>query len=259
MSKRKKSIYIVIKGYQPGVYSEWEGYAGAKPQVEGFIGSVYKGFFTAEEAYNWLKSQPAQLLSPSHQKWLAEQKDEQGSSLNKRIEDHLQSGGVVIFTDGSTLGNPGRGGFGAVIIDQHGRRELSGGFRLTTNNRMELYACIAALEGLEPPSRVLLITDSAYIHRATSEGWLQKWSKNHWQRGDAQPVMNADLWQRLFVLCQQFSVEFYWIKGHNANQENERCDQLASSAAKDRSLPEDQGYRMRHPTLKERQANTQRL
>lgn len=256
MSNRKKSIYIVLRGRQPGVYPHWEGSEGAKIQVEGFAKAVYKGFYTTEEAYNWLKSQPKVLLSPPLAKWLAEQEKplENHSSnskpLRSLIEDHLRAGGTVIFTDGSTLGNPGPGGYAAVILHDQNRREISGGFRFTTNNRMELYACIAALESLQPPAQVLLITDSAYVYRAVTEGWLQRWAKNGWRRKDGQTIENPDLWQRLFDLMQVFSTEFLWIKGHNATTENEVCDRLAKLAAQSAGLPPDKGYHRQNTPLR---------
>ncbi len=242
MSKHNKSIYIVIKGHQPGVYTQWDGSDGANAQVEGFAGAVYRGFYNREEAANWLKSQPSHLLTPPLQRWLKEQSNQNADTLKDRVQDILQKGGIVIFIDGSSLGNPGRGGYGALIIDNQGQREISGGFRRTTNNRMELYACIAALESLRHPSAVLVITDSAYLYRATSEGWLNRWARSGWKGRDGKLVENIDLWQRLFRLCQTLPIEFYWIKGHNSTIENERCDRLATSAAQQPHLPEDTGY-----------------
>lgn len=250
MPSRKKSLYVVLKGHQPGVYQQWEGPEGAKIQVEGFVHAVYKGFYTAEEAYNWLKSQAKEPLPPPLMKWLIEQEGEASNpsskSLKSLTETHLQAGGTVIFTDGATLGNPGWGGYAAVILQNQSRREISGGFRLTTNNRMELYACIAALESIQPPQKVLLITDSAYVYRPMRQGWLQRWAENGWKRRNRKEVENQDLWQRLYRLCQHLEVEVYWIKGHNATLENERCDRLANQAAQKLNLPEDQGYQMRN-------------
>lgn len=249
MSSRRKSIYLILKGHQPGVYQQWEGLEGAKIQVEGFANAAYKGFYTTEEAYNWLKSQAKEPLPSSLQKWLAEQeKVSENHSSKSLVKNHLQAGGTVIFTDGSSLGNPGPGGYAAVILYNQNRREISGGFRLTTNNRMELYACIAALESIHPPARVLLITDSAYVYQAVTQGWLQRWAMNGWKRRDGKAVENLDLWQRLYHLCQIVTVEFYWIKGHNATKENEHCDRLANTVARKPDLPEDQGYRLHHPS-----------
>ncbi|GAB4469554.1 MAG: ribonuclease HI [Anaerolineales bacterium] len=251
MSKRKKSIYLVLKGRQTGVYQEWDGTQGAKAQVEGYAGAIFKSFYTSEEATNWLKSQSVTPLPPALRKWLDDQEkaphNSASKSLQSIVENHLQGGGIVIFTDGSTLGNPGPGGYAAVILKNQHRQEIRGGFRLTTNNRMELYACIAALETIIAPSNVLIITDSAYVYRATSQGWLQRWIQNGWRRGDGKTVENQDLWQKLHHLHQKHTVKYYWIKGHNATVENERCDRLAVTSAQAPNLPPDPGYRRNHP------------
>ncbi|MCS7248214.1 MAG: ribonuclease HI [Anaerolineales bacterium] len=250
MGKRQKLLYLVLRGRKPGVYLAWEGLEGAKLQVDGFANALYRGFYTTEEAVHWLKAQTERPLPESLQEWLAKQEEALASSsspsLRSKIENHLRSGGTVIFTDGCALGNPGPGGYAAVILRDSAREELSGGFRSTTNNRMELYACIAALEHLQPPAQVLLITDSAYVFRATTEGWLQNWATNGWKRRDGKTIQNLDLWQRFHRLCQVFSVEFHWIKGHNATAENERCDHLALSSAQQSELPEDPGYSQRN-------------
>ncbi|PWH17664.1 MAG: ribonuclease HI [Anaerolineae bacterium] len=249
MSKRNKSIYIVVKGRQPGVYTQWEGPQGARAQVEGYPGAIFKGFYTTEEAYNWLNAQPHHILAPTLKEWSAKQGTAgTNDTLDSLLENHLSKGGIVIFTDGSALGNPGPGGYGAVVLKNQSRQEISGGFRYTTNNRMELTACIAALESLHPPAEVLLITDSAYVCRAITEGWLQRWTNNFWRRHDGKPVENVDLWQRLDHLCRRFQVQFYWIKGHNATVENEVCDRLARSAALQPDLPEDAGFQVRYLT-----------
>jgi ribonuclease HI len=109
---------------------------------------------------------------------------------------------------------------------------------------MELYACIAALETLQTPTNVYLITDSTYVYRAVHQGWLQRWAQNGWKRRDGKAIENRDLWQRLNDLHQQHRVVYTWIKGHNATLENERCDHLAASSAKAPNLPEDPGYRV---------------
>lgn len=245
MSKRNKSIYLVLKGHQPGVYTHWQGRQGAKAQVEGFQGATYKGFYTSEEACNWLKSQSQQPLPPTLQQWLVEQERAgTDNALDSLVKNHLQNRGIVIFSDGSTLGNPGPGGYAAVILTGKTRREISSGFRFTTNNRMELMACIAALESLQPPAKVLVITDSAYVYRPIAEGWLQRWANTNWLRRDGKMIENVDLWQRLYRLCQTFRVQCHWIKGHNDTVENERCDRLALIAAQNPTLPEDPGYQM---------------
>lgn len=149
---------------------------------------------------------------------------------------------VTIFTDGACSGNPGPGGFGAVIIYGETRREISDGFKLTTNNRMEILAVIEALKILRQPCNVNLYSDSKYVVDAIKKGWLLKWQKNNWIRNKSQPVSNIDLWQNLLPLLQFHNVNFIWVKGHNDNQENERCDYLARSAINSPSLNIDFNY-----------------
>lgn len=149
---------------------------------------------------------------------------------------------VTIFTDGACSGNPGPGGFGAVIIYGETRREISDGFKLTTNNRMEILAVIEALKILRQPCNVNLYSDSKYVVDAIKKGWLQKWQKNNWLRNKSQPVSNIDLWQNLLPLLQFHNVNFIWVKGHNDNQENERCDYLARSAINSPALNIDFNY-----------------
>ncbi len=149
---------------------------------------------------------------------------------------------IIIYTDGACTGNPGAGGYGAVIIDSDRRKELSGGYKLTTNNRMEMMAAIAALKSLEPNSQVKLHSDSKYIVDAVVKGWAKKWQRNGWRRNSKEMAKNPDLWQELLDLCQVHDVEFKWVKGHAGIPENERCDAIAVAAAKERNLPIDTGY-----------------
>lgn len=134
---------------------------------------------------------------------------------------------VQIFTDGACSGNPGPGGWGAVLrFDKH-EKELSGGERDTTNNRMELTAAIMALEALKEPCRVTLTSDSKYLVDAVTKKWLDGWQRKGWKRSDNSPVLNIDLWQRLLPQLHRHSVEFVWVRGHAGHPENERCDRLA--------------------------------
>ena len=149
---------------------------------------------------------------------------------------------VVIYTDGSCLGNPGPGGYGA-ILDFHGRRkELSEGFRLTTNNRMELLAVIEGLAALKEPCDITLYSDSQYVVKAMGAGWPQGWKAKGWRRKGNQPAVNPDLWERLLQLCETHQVNFKWVRGHSGHPENERCDALAVAAAKGDDLAVDEGY-----------------
>jgi ribonuclease HI len=149
---------------------------------------------------------------------------------------------VIIYTDGACEGNPGRGGYGVVILWGEKRQELSGGFQRTTNNRMELLAVIEALTALQQPCKVKLYSDSTYVVKAMNEGWVQNWRRNGWRNAQHKPTPNADLWKRLLSLCEQHEVEFCWVKGHSGIEENERCDALATAAAQSPNLQIDTGY-----------------
>lgn len=147
---------------------------------------------------------------------------------------------ITIYTDGACSGNPGPGGYGAILIDASGRRrELSEGFRNTTNNRMELLAVISALEALKRPCDVTLISDSEYVINAIVKGWLVNWQRKGWRKADKKPVMNIDLWQRLLPKLEEHNIEFRWTKGHAGNPDNERCDELAVAASLLPNLPLD--------------------
>lgn len=149
---------------------------------------------------------------------------------------------VMIHTDGACLGNPGPGGYGAVLDCDGERREISGGRKLTTNNRMELLACIEALELLTDPSDVSLVTDSRYVHDAIEKRWLASWIKKGWVNSERKPVKNQDLWRRMIPLLSRHKIKFNWVRGHTGHPENERCDVLARNAANTRGLPADEGY-----------------
>ena len=149
---------------------------------------------------------------------------------------------IIIYTDGACTGNPGKGGYGAVIIDGDRRQELSGGYQLTTNNRMEMMGAIAALESLKSNSKVKLHSDSKYIVDAVTKGWAKKWQANRWRRNKKEMAKNPDLWQELLDLCKIHDVEFVWVKGHAGIPENERCDRLAVTAAQGSNLAIDEGY-----------------
>ena len=144
---------------------------------------------------------------------------------------------VTIFTDGSARGNPdGPGGYGTILsyIDSNGTehlREYSQGFKKTTNNRMELLAAIVGLEALIRPCDVTLYSDSQYLVKAFNDNWLEGWIKKGWKRGKNEPVKNVDLWKRLLAAMEPHNVEFVWVKGHAGHPQNERCDELATTAA----------------------------
>ena len=152
---------------------------------------------------------------------------------------------VTIFTDGAARGNPdGPGGYGVVLryVDSKGgvhEKELSAGYQKTTNNRMELMAAIVGLEALNRPCEVDLYSDSKYLTDAFNAHWVDGWLKNNWKNSQKQPVKNIDLWKRLLAAKEKHQVSFVWVKGHAGHPENERCDQLATSAADGEDLLDD--------------------
>jgi ribonuclease HI len=149
---------------------------------------------------------------------------------------------VTIYTDGACRGNPGPGGYGVVLIYHGRRKELSGGFRRTTNNRMEILAAIEGLRALKEKCRVTLYTDSEYVANAITQGWAARWRKNGWKRNKTDHAVNPDLWEKLLQQCERQEVRFIWVRGHAGNPENERCDQLAVEAASQPNLPADTIY-----------------
>ncbi len=136
---------------------------------------------------------------------------------------------VTIYTDGSCSGNPGPGGWAAILIRGSHEKELSGGEPQTTNNRMELTAVISALEALKEPCAVDLYTDSRYIVDALEKGWAKRWRSRGWMRSGKEKALNPDLWARLLDLCDRHQVSLHWVRGHNGDPYNERCDELAVS------------------------------
>ncbi len=138
---------------------------------------------------------------------------------------------VDIYTDGACRGNPGHGGWGAVLVYRGVERELSGGERETTNNRMELTAAIEALSALREPCNVTLTSDSKYLVDAVTKGWARAWRANNWKKADRAPALNPDLWEKLLHLLEQHDVTFVWVKGHDGHPYNERCDRLATAFA----------------------------
>ena len=149
---------------------------------------------------------------------------------------------VEVYTDGACRGNPGRGGFGVVLKSREFRREMSSGFRRTTNNRMEVLAVIAALEALKEPCILTIYSDSRYLIDTMEKGWLDRWRKNGWKNKSGDAVKNIDLWRRFFVAKIRHRCKFIWVKGHAENPENNRCDELATAAADGENLLDDEGF-----------------
>ncbi len=150
---------------------------------------------------------------------------------------------VHLYTDGSCLGNPGPGGWGAILrlVITEQEKELSGGFSGTTNNRMEIMAVLEGLRQLKEPCLVDVFSDSQYVCNAIQKKWLAGWRKNQWRKADKKPVKNKDLWEALWPLLVKHQVTFHWVRGHAGHAENERCDVLARDAASLPHLPVDEG------------------
>lgn len=251
MSRKKKQVYIVVNGHAPGIYDRWYGPDGAEEQIKGFPKPIHKGFYARPEAMAWLRTFDPETLeqfAPNLLKILnAEPASANGDerSVADEIAELLDAGKVVIHTDGGAQKNNGAGGYGVVLRFGEQSKELSGGFRRTTNNRMEIMACIQGLAALKRPSQVVLFSDSLYVVNSMTKGWARRWQANGWMRGKDKPAENADLWAQLLELCDRHQVEFRWLKGHAGHPDNERCDQLATSAAQGKDLPTDMGYEER--------------
>jgi ribonuclease HI len=162
-------------------------------------------------------------------------------------QKNLENGRVVIYSDGACSGNPGKGGYGTVLLFKSGekihRKELSDGFKITTNNRMELLGVISGLQALIKPAKVSVYTDSKYIVDAINKKWLINWKKKNWINSAKKPVKNRDLWELLDnLMFKQEEIDFHWVKGHSGLKENEVCDQLAVNASQENNLKEDTNY-----------------
>ncbi len=164
---------------------------------------------------------------------------------------------IEIYTDGACEPNPGPGGYAAVLLHPKKRAETTGGFRLTTNNRMEIYAAIKGLEMLKRPCRVTLYSDSQYLVNAMMAGWVTAWKKRGWWRTNKERAVNADLWEKLLGAYAAHQVKFVWVQGHAGNKENERCDTLSCAALRQPGLPADEGYENKPATVGGRPRVTQ--
>ncbi len=225
----KKKFYAVAVGRECGIFTDW---ATTEKQVKGFPAAKFKSFPSEIQAEEWLAN-PVY----STKKRSAGKKD--------KPEDlyEPEPGEIILFTDGGALNNPGPGGYGVVIIADGKVRELSGGFRLTTNNRMEMMAAIVALTEVQGCEKTIrLFSDSSYLVNGISKGWVNKWQNNGWKKSDGKAVSNIDLWKQLLELKKTLDVAFCWVKGHAGNEGNERCDRLAVAAAKQSPQVVDVGY-----------------
>jgi ribonuclease HI len=228
----KNKFYAVAAGRTPGLYTDW---SSAKIQVDGFAGAKYKGFSLKEEALAWLEnsglSQPRKVSC---------HKESTVSSSHDFPDKNI----ITIFTDGGARNNPGPGGYGCVLMYKGHQKELSGGFQLTTNNRMELMACIVALREIKDRSiPVILHSDSSYVVNGINKGWARNWQRNGWVKSDNKPAVNPDLWSELLDLTESLNITFKWVKGHAGNPLNERCDELAVASSRMSGLPVDTGYK----------------
>lgn len=224
-----KKVYAVAAGHKPGLYDNWPE---AEQQVKGYAGARFKGFSDRAEAERWLRD-------PQYRQATARniRKPEEAESPQPR------AGEIRIYTDGGCRHNPGPGGYGAILIIDGQEQEISGGFRHTTNNRMELTACIVALRAMNRRDRpVTLYSDSSYVVNGISKGWAKSWRRNGWVKSDKQPAINPDLWGELLELTDGLNITFQWVRGHAGHPLNERCDQLAVAASYRNNLPRDEGY-----------------
>ena len=228
--------YAVAAGRTTGIFTSWPA---ARAQVEGFPGAVFKSFKTREQAEAFL-ADPVLGTGTGRKK--------PASDPNSRdcetpaADNDWPDGTIVVYTDGSAIGNPGPGGYG-VVIQKHPDSpaiELSGGFNHTTNNRMEMTAVIKALEALQGTiSPVVVHSDSRYVVDALNKGWAKGWQKKGWKRSNNQPALNPDLWAQLLPLVRSMDVRFIWVRGHSGNPLNERCDTLANTAARQENKGDD--------------------
>ncbi len=239
MPKLKNKIYAIFQGKKPGIYSTWDE---ASEQVQGFKGAKYKSFASYDEAIIWLRECTLTTTDPVDEHLITLIKSQIDKSESPGSSTRNSDEKIIIHTDGGASPNPGKGGYGVVLQKGKQRKELSSGYELTTNNRMEMMACIVALQALNEPSKVVLHTDSKYVVDSISKGWVKRWQSKDWKKSDGKLAENIDLWKKLLALLEKHQVDFRWVKGHAGNVENERCDTLVNEARKSKSLLQDKGY-----------------
>ena len=234
---KKKKWYVVFIGHQPGVYDLWFGDAGAEVQIKNYPSAKFKGYPSRLEA----ESAFANFLENSGNPIANGRKKTKPKPASHDFP--LDKNSFILYTDGGSIGNPGPGGYGAVLKSAAKNEEFDGGYRLTTNNRMEIMGCIVGLSHTPVGAKVTVYSDSRYVVNACTKGWARRWQANNWMRNRTESAENADLWERLLELLDQRQIKFEWVKGHAGNPLNERCDKLANSAARQSNLPPDPGYR----------------
>lgn len=237
---KKNKYYAVAAGKVPGIYTQWFGPKGAEIQVRGFAGARYKGFSSLSEAKQFIETASASPHNHHASQKRSSRKRRMGAEASTHRID--ENGKVVIYTDGGALNNPGPGGYGVVITNKGKSKELSKGFRLTTNNRMELLACIEGLKAVPTGETIVLYSDSKYVVDGITKGWAKRWRDNGWMRTKNEPAINADLWSKLLKLNEKRKVTYCWVKGHAGIDGNERCDVLATTAASGSDLGVDAVY-----------------
>lgn len=216
----KNKFYAVLTGRKTGIFNTWDE---AKNSVEGYKNAKYKSFSNLKDAESWINNG--------------------GSTVQAEPDSSDNCEKIVIYSDGGSINNPGPGGYGSVIIRNGKEEELTQGYRLTTNNRMELMGVIAALEYIgKTDISVEIFCDSQYVINGISKGWAKSWKRKGWKKSDGQPALNPDLWQRLLELTDRINYNFIWVKGHSGNRYNERCDELAVNSARSGNYKVDSYY-----------------
>ncbi len=225
--------YAVAQGHKTGIFTSWPE---TQRLVQGYPNAIYKSFKTREEAQAFLEN-------PVYGKSGAPRRKK---ATKGAVPPPCPDNAVVVYTDGSAIGNPGPGGYG-VVIQQPGAgtsQEYTDGFDRTTNNRMEMMAVIVALETLSGcPHPIVLHSDSQYVLNAVTKGWARGWKKRGWKKSDGNPALNPDLWKRLLAALEGLDIRFQWVKGHAGNPLNERCDELANTTARKPGHPRDKGFK----------------
>lgn len=206
----KEQTYAITKEYPYGI---------SQKQIEADFQEYLAKINTAS---NW-------ELAEKYEQGMVQEIDRAFQNSNKTTKTAINC--VTIYADGACSGNPGPGGWGAILRVNGHEKELSGGEKDTTNNRMELTSVIMGLSALKKPCNVTVVTDSKYVADAIGKGWLKKWKTNGWRKSDKKPVLNKDLWEKLDELLQKHTVVFNWVEGHAGHPENERCDTLAVAQA----------------------------
>lgn len=248
----KNKFYAVVRGTKPGIYNSWYGEDGAELQINGFPNALHKGFKTRTEAEEWYSknrdtSSSSDKAAKSIRTRSGIQVESEPETARRIMNDDRpvylpKIRKVIFYTDGGCSGNPGPGGYGVVCVRGKFRKEFSGGFRKTTNNRMELMACVIALRSLKSRYAVTLYSDSKYVVDGINQGWAERWQARDWMRTKTDKAENVDLWSELLEICSMHRVTLQWVKGHAGNSENERCDRLALMAMSKKGLPPDINY-----------------